>query len=471
MRYNRLTVTLVLGGCVLAAAAQIEVQRPGTLGEQLDGMTLTAQGKLALKGTIDVRDLLTLKDKGEEIGVLDLSGTNIAEYNYAKAAHVGRTHFSRKVLPSYVFFRSAYKEVILPKDLTAIDAGAFAGSEITAIEIPEGVEIIGDYAFYGCPNLDFILLPSSVKVIGKGAFSGCPKLEEVDMMETKVTAIPENCFADSPALGLVSFPSGIESVGSFAFKGTSIDEIILPKVKVLDPYALADMPMLRNVTLNRNAKYNEGTLMNNGRLERVSGVPTNVPALFAANCYSFVPSDILAGKSEVGNYAFSNSSVSELILGKGLNHIGDGAFSGMTSLTDIDAQALKGDLPEVSENSFSGIEPSSVKLKVDKNSVDLWRNHPVWGQFNVQSNTLTGVDEIVADAQAGISIMLDGDMLKVTAPEPITGGGVFNIGGNALRYLPAGENVAEVSIEEISDNVLIVTVTTASERKTVKLMK
>lgn len=56
--------------------------------------------------------------------------------------------------------------------------------EITELVIPNTVECIKDYAFYGFKKLSSIAIPNSVKEIGKLSFYGCEKLEAVYCLGT-----------------------------------------------------------------------------------------------------------------------------------------------------------------------------------------------------------------------------------------------------------------------------------------------
>ncbi|WP_407400023.1 leucine-rich repeat domain-containing protein [Treponema sp.] len=49
----------------------------------------------------------------------------------------------------------------------------------TEIVIPEGVEVIGEYAFINCVNLKKITFPSSLRKIREGAFECCKSLESI----------------------------------------------------------------------------------------------------------------------------------------------------------------------------------------------------------------------------------------------------------------------------------------------------
>lgn len=56
--------------------------------------------------------------------------------------------------------------------LKEIGEGAFYDSGLTEIELNEGLEIIGNIAFFCCPNLKEIYIPESVTEIDPNAFAG-----------------------------------------------------------------------------------------------------------------------------------------------------------------------------------------------------------------------------------------------------------------------------------------------------------
>lgn len=70
--------------------------------------------------------------------------------------------------------------------------------------VPEGVEIIGEYAFAENPYLIRVTLPESVRVIGDSAFADCWSLRIVDM------------------------PSTLESIGACAFEYTGVQHLTIP---------------------------------------------------------------------------------------------------------------------------------------------------------------------------------------------------------------------------------------------------
>ena len=70
--------------------------------------------------------------------------------------------------------------------------------------IPESVESIGGYAFWGCSYLTSISIPKGVKSIGELGFSNCSSLNSVIL------------------------PEGLESIGTYAFSHTGIRNFTIP---------------------------------------------------------------------------------------------------------------------------------------------------------------------------------------------------------------------------------------------------
>lgn len=441
--------------------------------------TLSASDLLTVKGPIDTRDLLTLA-QNPEIRTLDLSGADISELSTPSPLLAGRSWFAKDALPPYVFFHAAFSDIILPAGLKSIGTGALSGAALTAVIIPDGVTEIGDYAFYGCPNLESVTIPASVTHIGKGAFGNCPRLVEVNASACRVALLPEACFEGDIALQSLHLPS-VQKIGSKAFAGTAITELSLPGVAEFAPYALADMPKLEKITLNPQAKYAEGVLMNDPALVSVVGAPADIPTLFAANSPLLSPTDAFDGASTLGDFAFANSSASELILMPGLSGIGKGTFAGAGRISHIDATALGNEIPSVTDDAFSSIDPTQVKVKVNNEALPDWQQHPVWSTFNLYSDQSTGIAGIDA-ANAGINILVTEGNLTVTSPEPLTSLHIYDTAGSLLLNALPGSNTTNADglytvqpeaaeFEALPHGVLIVSAKSASLSKSTKLIK
>ena len=94
------------------------------------------------------------------------------------------------------------------------------GQELTKLEIPFGVDRIGDYSFYKGVNLTSVTIPSSVTSIGSSAFSGCSGLTNLTI-PSSVTSIGDYVFVGCSGLTSVTIPSSVTSIDWYAFENCS----------------------------------------------------------------------------------------------------------------------------------------------------------------------------------------------------------------------------------------------------------
>ena len=141
-------------------------------------------------------------------------------------------------------------------EVTGIAAEAFkAANEISKLIIPENVERIGLYAFYGCLYLEEVMLPSTLEEISTGAFDGCTALKAVTV-PAGVKEIGDFAFKDCTALATVALGDGVESIGDGAFWGcTKLSEIVLPDtIKELGDGAFVHCSALAKVTVKADVE-------------------------------------------------------------------------------------------------------------------------------------------------------------------------------------------------------------------------
>lgn len=98
-------------------------------------------------------------------------------------------------------------------------------TELKASDL-EGITEIRAYAFYNCTSLKRVELPETVETIGSYAFANCMNLEEV-ITTNNLKTVKEHAFYNCPNLKTMDF-SSIETVGTFAFSNTGLEEIRLP---------------------------------------------------------------------------------------------------------------------------------------------------------------------------------------------------------------------------------------------------
>jgi hypothetical protein len=83
--------------------------------------------------------------------------------------------------------------------------------------VPDGVEIIGTYAFARCKMITEITLPESVNAIGESAFEACESLESI-IIPAGVEKIATTLLYHCSKLKTVYIPASVKEIGFSAFE-------------------------------------------------------------------------------------------------------------------------------------------------------------------------------------------------------------------------------------------------------------
>ncbi len=115
-----------------------------------------------------------------------------------------------------------------------IGNGAFSGSPLYSIVIPNTITKIGSKAFYASLYLKKIRIPGSVKEIDGTTFTNSHMLEEV-IIENGPGRIGHGAFAACESLHTILIPESVKQIDDGAFSGcTALKAITLPsRIKVL----------------------------------------------------------------------------------------------------------------------------------------------------------------------------------------------------------------------------------------------
>lgn len=124
--------------------------------------------------------------------------------------------------------RKATKYVV-PENVQTIGEFAFFGaSSLTTIELPEGLERIEASAFLNCPNLRKLVVPDGVRTIEAATFARSDSLRSVEL-PASLESIDRAAFLGCGALTSIVVPDGVKSIGERAFfMCSALKTVVLP---------------------------------------------------------------------------------------------------------------------------------------------------------------------------------------------------------------------------------------------------
>ena len=128
-----------------------------------------------------------------------------------------------------VAYPSASRTVVIPNGVTTIGAGAFAGSLIEGITLPDSLTEIGNAAFHECTSLESITIPESVTKISQEAFNCCSGLTSI-VIPSSVTTIEHGVFHLCSNLKSVEILGNISVIKFRTFENCeSLESITIPR--------------------------------------------------------------------------------------------------------------------------------------------------------------------------------------------------------------------------------------------------
>ena len=372
------------------------------------------------------------------------------EYKGVPVTHIG----------DHAFSSTAHK-VILTDNITHIGEMAFYTADVHVIEnmdnvvyigknafrtcyslklteLPEKLEYIGEEAFTSCISLQISYIPDSVTYIGSGAFFSCNSIEDITI-GSGVECIPEYAFGSCLNLGKVVMGESVVTVSEHAFEMSGIKEIIFSDAtEVIGDMAFLNCRNLESVHLGSSIKtIGYKAFSSCEKLINITLSPENEyyclqdGALYTKNLDTFVlyPSAskhekfvIADGTVTIAAGAFSNGSLSEVVIpdstktigedafiycknlttvtmGKNVTDIGRGAFSSCYALTDI---TLPNGLTTIGSSAFFHTAITSITIPGTVHTID---SDAFWNCQSLTSVTLCeGISVIGVEAFAWTSI-------------------------------------------------------------------
>lgn len=270
-------------------------------------------------------------------------------------------------------------------------------SKTGSYTIPTTVTLIQSYAFQGCGSLASVNIPAATTTIGESAFykcsanlvvgSGNPNYASEDGVlfnKQKTTLIQ----CPLSKAGSYSIPSGVESVGMYAFRDcNSLNSLTFPNTIIsVGTYAFWKCTGLTGaLNLPSSLKTIGG-----GSFQDCSGItsiilPTTITSI-ASNafdgCSGLKLVEIPSSVTAISSSTFWNcTGLETVVIPSSVTTIGRGAFFGCKALKSITVNCVAPiDLSAVTVV-FDSVNTNSCKLYVPYGTTDLYANADKWSDF------------------------------------------------------------------------------------------
>lgn len=361
----------------------------------------------------------------------------------------------------------------LPPELTEIRPYSFYNTKLKAIEIPNSVTSIGEYAFYNCRKLTSVKISEYATSIGDYAFYDCDGLSAI-IIPDHLTSIGNYSFQDCDYLKKVEFGNSVQSIGNFAFSRCyRLKEIVIPSSVIEIGYDVFNTFSLKRVEFKGSPRYigynalefssSDGDLLipdandwcaieadsyigresynnlyvNGKKVENLVLAPESQ----TVGKYSFMCAPVKKVRidaDKVAARAFINSTLEALCIN--VNSIEEGAFSGCRNLNTV--YSMTAEPPTVSKFPFE--KRSTLYVPIGASAA--YKSDSYWRLFsNIVETDFAGIDDIFkADEPSGIGeIVADNESEGFDSEKPYE---VFNLSGMRMNG----------SLENLSQGVYII---------------
>lgn len=204
---------------------------------------------------------------------------------------------------------------------------AFAGADISTVEIPSSVEIIEESAFEECTGKTSLALHKGLNTIGNRAFANVALTDISFGTDSTLKQIGDEAFS-SATIKQLSMPSTVKTIGRKAFASAHLEKLTF-ETRIEKGHRVYDLQNIGDTAFSNSLS-----------LQHLVA-PAGVIAKIKGSVFTIQNVEIV-GEDDIEAGLLANMSVSNLSIGEGVKKIGDSAFEGLsiTSLT-IPASVLE----------------------------------------------------------------------------------------------------------------------------------
>lgn len=295
----------------------------------------------------------TILEDGESVEV-STSGTSDSEYS------------GEISIPATVEFKGESYIV------TQIGKKAFENSNVTSVNLPDGIKLIGERAFYGCKSIYEFVIPNSVSQINASAFDNCTELKNIKL-SSHLKKLSIGTFANCENLTEITIPASVTTIEY----STANDKSGIHN----NGGVFRDCLKLTNVIFEDG---NQKILFSNVW----SGNPTS-ETFYGKDVFWNCPITNLYLGRDLGNVPYNSifteiTTLKNIEIGKNVTLLQNSAFNGCDNIKEIKVNTSTP--PVASEYAFSTEAYHTTKLCVPSVALTEFENAICWKNFtNIES--------------------------------------------------------------------------------------
>ena len=266
-------------------------------------------GKNSFKGTQNLKSIS-----------LDATNVTIQDNAFVQSGVESVSLGINNTISTNAFYENqSIKELALSENVATVNIGDYAfysTANLTNIDFKNATVNVGEFAFSksGISSINL----GDVQTIKESAFANCANLQSVSMNENApIQTIGKSAFYQDSLLYTVSLSTNITTIESSAFMDSSVVNINLQNIQVIQDYAFAECDNLSSVSFSDDSMLEtigEGAFSSNPKLKQV-----------------FLPDNL----KTISSLAFSDTAINSITIPKSVETIDDRAFGNCINLAEV----------------------------------------------------------------------------------------------------------------------------------------
>ena len=396
---------------------------------------VTSIGNNAFDGCTDITKVTVNGKKLESIGNYAFRGTKITGISLPDSvSYIGAAAFMNC---------TALTSIVIPEKVTALNGyyndGTFEGcTSLVSVTLSPNITAVSDDTFRGCVKLGNIVLPESITAFGAGVFGECTSLSSITLPKN-IASISGGMFQGCTALKSIAVPENVTSIGNGAFEGcTGITEVTInsEKLESIGTYAFKGTK-ITGISLPESVSYIGGAAFMNCTALTTIVIPEKVTALNSymtvfyftygtfEGCTSLVSVTLPSNIISISDCTFKGcASLKSIVIPESVESVGKSAFGNCKSLVRV---IFKNDFTQVAANAFEGctglsefprpsVTINSLKIKnSDPDGISPYTSDRI-GNYNISVKNSAGKN--VFTGVSGSCVIID--VNRVSANETLT---------------------------------------------------